>query len=145
MLQTLRAQSPSNFKQLRTFSQIEFVLTNVEMALKSASLEWMTAYSMLEPDADLRALVMDPLCAEYELTTRMLDEVFGASFEVRRPRLARTIAKRKEMLDVLHRFQIHALTEWRSARRLHREDEDAWLVTGLMTINAISNGLRGTG
>ena len=145
MLQTLRTQSPSDFKQLRTFSQIEFVLTNVEMALKSASLEWMTAYSMLEPDADLRALVMDTLCAEYELTTRMLDEVFGASFEVRRPRLARTIAKRKEMLDVLHRFQIHALTEWRSARRLHREDEDAWLVTGLMTINAISNGLRGTG
>jgi phosphoenolpyruvate carboxylase len=145
MLQRVLVESPAHFKKLSQIPPIKFVLTNVEMALKSASLEWMTAYSKLEPDAHLRHHIMDQIGAEYELTTQMLDRVFGAPFDTRRPRLERTIFKRKNMLDVLHRFQIQSLSEWRSARFHHREDEEAWLFIGLMTMNAISNGLRGTG
>jgi len=145
MLQQLAIQSPVHFSQLRDYPQIEFILTNVEMALKSASLDWMIAYSELEPNVALRAVIMGPIMQEYQLTSRLLDQVFGSPFEERRPRLARTIAKRKDMLDVLHRFQIFALKEWRREKKHHGPDEDMWTLTVLMTINAISNGLRGTG
>ena len=145
MLQTLQLNSPSHFEILSHNPQIKFALTNVEMALKSASLEWMHAYSQLEPDPSLRHQIMDKISTEFKLTNLMLDQVFGAPFEQRRPRLEKTIAKRKDMLDVLHQFQIHALTQWRKARSLHSKDEDDWLLSGLITMNAISNGLRGTG
>ena len=119
--------------------------THVEMALKSASLDWMKAYAELEPNATLRHQIIDKIQAEHELTCTMLDLVFGAPFEQRRPRLDQPIAKRKDMLDVLHHVQIHALREWRNSRARHGKDKDEWLLTSLMTMNAISNGLRGKG
>jgi phosphoenolpyruvate carboxylase len=149
MLAYLREREAQHFDllchQLKTFPDIEFALTNVEMALKSASLEWMAAYATLDPNRTRRDTLMTKLTAEYTLTTHMLDTVFGSSFESRRPRLATTIAKRKDMLDVLHHLQIEAIRAWRDARKNNGPNEEQWLITGLMTINAISNGLRGTG
>jgi phosphoenolpyruvate carboxylase len=149
MLAHLKKAESQHFEllchQLKTFPDIEFSLTNVEMALKSASLDWMTAYATLEPNDTLRNTIMTKLTAEYTLTTQMLDTVFGSSFENRRPRLATTIAKRKDMLDVLHQVQIAAIRAWRNAQKNSDPNEEQWLITGLMTINAISNGLRGTG
>ena len=149
MLAYLREREAQHFDllchQLKTFPDIEFALTNVEMALKSASLEWMAAYATLDPNSTRRDTLMTKLTAEYTLTTHMLDTVFGSPFESRRPRLATTIAKRKDMLDVLHHLQIEAIRAWRDARKNNGPNEEQWLITGLMTINAISNGLRGTG
>jgi phosphoenolpyruvate carboxylase len=149
MLAHLKEAEPQHFDllchQLNTFPAIAFSLTNVEMALKSASLDWMKAYAELEPNVAVRTAIMDKLTAEYRLTVQMLETVFGSSFETRRPRLATTIAKRKNMLDVLHHVQIEAIRAWRDARQNNDPNETQWLITGLMTINAISNGLRGTG
>jgi phosphoenolpyruvate carboxylase len=149
MLAHLKETEPQHFElichQRKHFPDIEFALTNVEMALKSASLPWMQAYATLEPTPHVRDILMAKITHEYRLTLTMLETVFGSTFETRRPRLATTIAKRKETLDVLHQVQIDSLTHWRQARKSHHPDEKKWLLTGLMTLNAISNGLRGTG
>lgn len=145
MLESLLREAPEQFQTLCKNTHINFILTNVEMALKSASPTWMQAYAELEPDTTLRQTIMDQILREYALTTRLLDQAFGATFSQRRPRLARTIAKRQEVLDVLHRFQIYTLKKWRKAGQTHSAEEESWLLMGLMTMNAISNGLRGTG
>lgn len=149
MLRHLSQTTPQHFadlcQNLNQFPDIAFAITNVEMALKSASLDWMQDYAALEPDVAVREALMAKITAEYHLTCQLLETVFGSSFESRRPRLATTIAKRKDMLDVLHHVQIEAIRQWRHARKNHTKNEEQWLITGLMTINAISNGLRGTG
>lgn len=148
MLHHLERTNPKAFRilctRLRSYPRIQFVLTNAEMSLRSASLRWMRAYAQLSTDGT-RDVIMALIESEYVLTDRMLLRVFGSSFADRRPRLFRTIQKRDAMLDVLHGIQIEALTQWRALHRAENPESSKWLMTGLMTINAISNGLRGTG
>ena len=149
MLQYLKEVHPKQFhhfsEHLQEYPQVAFVLTNVEMAIKSASMEWATAYAHLVSDSRISEPIIQQIQAEYTVAVQMLTEVFKQPFEVRRPRLALTVAKRKVMLDVLHDRQLAWLSAWRKDAAQQTKKSESELMATLMTINAISNGLRGTG
>jgi phosphoenolpyruvate carboxylase len=72
--------------------------------------------------------------------------LFQGDFIDRRPRMARTLDIREEPLRVLHMQQVALLREWRS-RLAAGDDAGAEMMIPdlLVSVNAISSGLRTTG
>jgi phosphoenolpyruvate carboxylase len=88
------------------------------------------------------ALILD----EFRRTRHVLEEIFGHTFEVRRPRMEKTLRLRSEGLRRLHVQQIELLRNWRGAmNRCDTQAADAMLPQLLLSINAIASGLRTTG
>lgn len=149
-LSELKENSPEDFAALKgaleksTF--LSYVLTNVETNLASANLGLMDAYAALVTDPAIRETFTKRINGEFELTGKLLTELFDGSMTERRPRMAKTLAIREEPLKVLHHQQIALLKEWRG--HLERENQtaaDALLPKLLLSINAIASGLRTTG
>ncbi len=145
-LQALANEKPDLFAairdDIRSRPVLYYVLTNVETNLASADKAIMTEYAALVPDEKIRTEFLDRILAEFDLTKRMLDDIFQGAVEERRPRMIKTLALRADALLVLHRRQIEVLKEWRAA---DGEAAQAILPRVLLSINAIASGLRTTG
>lgn len=125
---------------------LRYVITNIDGSLASANEEIMRAYAALVPDIALRDRFLSIILDEFERTQEALAELFQRSFAERRPRMVRTLAIREEPLRVLHMQQISLLGEWR--KRLAEGDTigaEAMVPDLLISVNAISSGLRTTG
>jgi len=149
-LAELKQASEQDFLELKealkysTF--LAYVLTNVETNLASANLELMYAYAELVTDKKIRALFTEKITAEFDLTSKLLTELFDGSMDDRRPRMAKTLEIREAPLKVLHHQQIALLKEWRGhINSDHQTAADALLPKLLLSINAIASGLRTTG
>ena len=149
-LSQLKKSSPDDFAALKdalgksTF--LAYVLTNVETNLASANLDLMNAYAELVADPALRETFTKRITDEFELTEKLLTELFDGSMADRRPRMAKTLQIREEPLKILHHQQIALLREWRG--HIEKENQtaaDALLPKLLLSINAIASGLRTTG
>jgi phosphoenolpyruvate carboxylase len=106
----------------------------------------MRASAGLVPDMELRDRFLGIILDELTRTREALGKLFRRSFDERRPRMARTLAIREEPLKVLHMQQISLLRQWRA--RLAAGDAPAaeHLIPDLLiSVNAISTGLRTTG
>ena len=122
------------------------MLTNVETNLASANRELMIAYSDLCTDDALKQRFMDIILTEFDLTKDLLSDIFNGGFEERRPRMSKTLAIREEPLKVLHKQQVALIKEWRAMKEAGQEAEAEELFPKiLLSINAISSGLRTTG
>ncbi len=149
-LKKLKDESPQDFAELKeNLSKsvfLTYVLTNVETNLASANRELMESYANLVTDEALRAKFMEIILNEFELTGELLAEVFNGSFEERRPRMSKTLDIREEPLQVLHKQQVKFITEWRALKAAGKGEEAEVLFPRiLLSINAISSGLRTTG
>ncbi|MGA0845594.1 MAG: phosphoenolpyruvate carboxylase, partial [Luteolibacter sp.] len=83
---------------------------------------------------------------ELHRTRKALGRLFHRPFEERRPRMARTLAIREEPLQVLHMQQISLLKDWRAQIADGKQAAAEQLIPDLLiSINAISSGLRTTG
>ncbi len=149
-LQTLARENPGSFDQLKT--QIEnwpflrYLLTNVETTLASGDETLMIEYSNLVRDEVLRARFMTSISEEFALTRQLLERIFGDTFAVRRPRMAKTLGLRHAALRQLHLQQIEMLRAWRDLQtRGETARADEMLPQLLLSINAIASGLRTTG
>ncbi len=149
-LEDLKNKSETDFAELKEAAKssvfLSYVLTNVETNLASANLELMKAYAGLVVDETIRKPFIDRIIHEFELTERLLIELFEGSMTERRPRMAKTLQIREEPLKILHLQQIELLKEWRA--HMHKENHtaaDALLPKLLLSINAIASGLRTTG
>jgi len=121
-------------------------LYNVETSHASASPELMWQYAQLVKDEALRKRYYELLTAEYRALEQMIDRLFKAPREARRPRMIKTLRLRDAGLQRLHRHQIALLSEWRAARAANQEKESARLLPSLLlSVNAIAAGLRTTG
>lgn len=121
-----------------------YLLTNVETAHASVDLDLIQEYAGLCPDAELRKHVMDVILGEYKRTEEQLIRLFGNTQAERRPRLDKTLRPRATALLPLHQRQIELIKKWRSLE--DTAPEKGPLVNEiLLTINAISSGLRTTG
>jgi phosphoenolpyruvate carboxylase len=123
---------------------LRFVLINAETNICSAERSIMERYAALCPDLD--QTVFKCILAEFDLTHRMLNEVFGGNTSARRPRFTITHEIRADALLALHVQQVALLKEWRSL--LARNDQpaaDRLFADLLVCINAIASGLRTTG
>jgi phosphoenolpyruvate carboxylase len=149
-LARLREQDPKGFELLAErgtkWSFLRYVLFNAETSLASASLELMRDYAQLVEDAELRNRVYLAITDEHRLTQAMIDDLFHAPRDQRRPRMTKTLRLRDAGLRRLHRHQIALLRDWRKAREEGDEERAAELhPTVLLSINAIASGLRTTG
>lgn len=106
--------------------------------LLAADESHMTNYAGLVQDPAIRNRMMAAITGELALSRRMMDEVFGSSPTLRRPRLLHSQQWRQEPLKALHARQVWLLREWRSGQ------EDL-LPELLLTVNAIASALRTTG
>ncbi len=144
-LEALATRNPELYgqirAQLRARPVLYYVLTNVETNLASADLGIMKEYAALVPDDALRERYISRIETEFNLTRRMLDDIFQGSVEKRRPRMLKTLGLRADALLVLHRRQIAILREWRA----DPSNAADLLPRVLLTVNAIASGLRTTG
>lgn len=148
--QRLREQDPDAFdrlgEQIRGDAFLRYVLTNIDGSLASTNEDIMTAYAGLVPDPEIREKFLATILRELATTRQSLHDLFRGDFQDRRPRMARTLAIREEPLRVLHLQQISLLREWRA--RLAAGDAsgaDSMVPDLLISVNAISSGLRTTG
>ena len=149
-LKALKENEPAKFQTLKDNLAnsvfLTYVLTNVETNLASANRELMETYGALCTDEALREKFIGIITDEYELTRELLAEVFDGSFAERRPRMHKTLAIREEPLKVLHKQQVSLISQWRALKAEGKEEEaEALFPKILLSINAISSGLRTTG
>jgi len=150
-LKALRAERPDSFDafsdQIREWSFMLYVLTNVETNTASVDPQIFKKYAALVPDRALRDRFVRDITKEFNLTTHMLNEVFGGrDVTERRPRMVKTLKIRENGLRLLHDQQIEVLRSWRAARAGKRSAQaQAMLPDLLLSINAIASGLRTTG
>ncbi len=125
---------------------VKYLLTNIETNMASADLGIMAEYASLVKDAKVRKDIFGRIAGEFRLTERMLIEIYGASFEQRRPRMFKTLKLRSDALKLLHAQQIRLLGHWREARVASNAAKQTDMLPSLMlTVNAIASGLRTTG
>lgn len=125
---------------------LRYVLTNVETNLASADPGLMAAYAALVEDNGIRGRIFRLIEAEWQRTSRMLEELFGGEpIERRRPRMVRTLRLREAPLRRLHLHQIALLDNWRQRRARNGPGQDELLADLLQAVNAIAGGLRTTG
>ena len=148
-LEALEKQDPEKFKtlqtELRNYSFLYYVLSNVETNMASADLSIMQDYAQLVTDSKIRENIFGIISAEFERTKEQLRKVFGGSLEERRPRMGKTLQIRARALALLHEQQIATIKEWRTAKQENPAKAEALLPRVLLSINAIASGLRTTG
>jgi phosphoenolpyruvate carboxylase len=149
-LEDLRENDPAAFAALKAAlpqsNFLGYTLTNVETNLASANLELMGRYGELVTDPALRETFMGLIVSEFHRTRDLLADLFDGDMASRRPRMAKTLGIREAPLRVLHLQQIALLREWRSLlARDHQTEAEALFPRLLLSINAISSGLRTTG
>jgi phosphoenolpyruvate carboxylase len=149
-LERLATHHPEWLAQLRQDAMrwypTRLLLMNVGSQLLLADTTWMEAYAELVPDVAIRRTVLASILAEFERTRRGVEQVFGVPLTERRQRTALTMQLRRAGLSALHQRQIELLKAWRAARAASDEvQSESLLVDLLMTVNAISSGLKSTG
>ncbi len=149
-LNGMRENNPADYQALKdglkesTF--LQYALTNVETNLASANRELMITYGELCTDDLLKDTFMEIILTEFDLTKELLFDIFNGDFEQRRPRMSKTLAIREEPLKVLHHQQVALIKQWRALKAEGKEEEAETLFPKiLLSINAISSGLRTTG
>ncbi len=148
-LEALEKEDPKLFKTLQTelrhYSFLYYVLSNVETNMASADLPIMRDYAALVTDPEIRERIFGIISLEFERTKEQLRKVFGGSLEERRPRMGKTLLLRAHALALLHEQQISTIREWRAAQKENPAKAEALLPRVLLSINAIASGLRTTG
>ncbi len=149
-LQALKDSSPAQFEQLKAGIKssvfVRYVLTNVETNLKSANRALMDIYADLVTDKALKEKFMELIGNEFALTTSLLSEVLDGNMSNRRPRMSKTLDIREEPLRILHYQQVDLIKQWRSLKADGKDEQaDTLFPKILLSINAISSGLRTTG
>ncbi|TDV14519.1 phosphoenolpyruvate carboxylase [Paraburkholderia caballeronis] len=128
-------------KMHKTWPFFSNLLSNMDMTLAKTDLAVASRYAQLVSDKKLRKQVFERIVGEWERTTRVLDEITGASGRLAdNPLLARSIKNRFPYLDPLNHLQVELIKRHRAG------DTNARVRRGLhLTINGIAAGLRNTG
>ena len=149
-LNSIKQNNPADYQALKDGLKgskfLQYALTSVETNLASANRELMIAYGDLCTDQALKERFMGIILTEFDLTKELLSDIFDGEFEERRPRMSKTLDIREEPLKVLHHQQVELIKQWRELKAKNQEKEAEELFPKiLLSINAISSGLRTTG
>lgn len=148
-LELLEKEQPDFFNSLKSdirhYSFLYYVLSNVETNIASADLPIMQNYAALVTDPEIRERIFAIISQEFLRTQEQLRKVFGGSLEERRPRMGKTLQIRARALALLHEQQIAIIKDWRSAKKEDPARAQYLLPRVLLSINAIASGLRTTG
>jgi phosphoenolpyruvate carboxylase len=117
------------------------LLSNMDMVLAKTDLALARRYTELAPDAELARRLFNTLEAEWNRTTKALNEITGTQERLAdNAALARSIRHRFPYIAPLNHLQVELIRRWRSG------DHDERTRRGiLISINGIAAGLRNTG
>ncbi|MCC5877591.1 MAG: phosphoenolpyruvate carboxylase, partial [Candidatus Sumerlaeia bacterium] len=149
-LQRLKDEHEVDFsiltRMIHKWPLLRNVLYNVETSLASALPELMRLYASLVEEENIREKYYKIIHDEYERSGALIDEVFRKPRVERRPRMMKTIEMRDKGLRILHQHQVELVREWRKLRAEGKDEKaNELLPRVLLSINAISAGLRTTG
>ncbi|MCC6548420.1 phosphoenolpyruvate carboxylase [Candidatus Sumerlaeota bacterium] len=149
-LENLRAKDRARFtlicENISHWPILRNAMYNVETSLASASLKWMAEYASLVKSRTIRAHFLSLIEEEYHRTERMINTVFRAPRDKRRPRMMKTLRMRDAGLQRLHECQIETLREWRKRKKDGSEAQAQEILPQvLLSLNAVAAGLRTTG
>ncbi|AOS83110.1 phosphoenolpyruvate carboxylase [Chlorobaculum limnaeum] len=149
-LEELRATDPDTFEVMRksdfSWAPFHYIINNIATSILSVDPWIMEQYAALVEDRCIRENLLGMIQAEYLRTMRLLDLLYGGPLREKHFNVFRFIENRQEGLGKLHRLQIDLLKRWRTANASGNEEEaNALLPELLLTVNAISGGLRTTG
>jgi phosphoenolpyruvate carboxylase len=149
-LEKLQQTDPKTFNSLSTsmtsWAPLHYLISNVATSLTACDLSVMRSYAGMVDDEKLRKSCMDPIEAELDRTSRMIELVYGGKLADRRPNVQRMMQLRSTGLRVLHDQQISLLKMWRSYHRMNQPQAAEQLIPQLLlTVNAIASGLGTTG
>ena len=107
----------------------------------------MARYAGLVENRESGERLLKQILAEHEDTRLMLEAVYGGALAKVRPRVHRSLQRRKAALAPLHAHQIKLLRRWRAAQAAGEKGEasDRLLMQVLLSVNAIASGLGATG
>ena len=146
-LSILKKDHPKLWSKLkenpREIPVMRFLLTHVSTSLLQADTSIMNLYADLMPDKDVKNRLMKLILNEYNLTKKLIEEIYGDSLEQRRSRLVQIMSNREQKLGTLHQYQIELLREYRSS--LDETYKESLLEDLLYCVSAISSGLNVTG
>ena len=147
-LEQLQNERPGDFALLQeqaiSYAPFRYILTNSSSGVLMADEALMHEYADLVEDPDLKNQFMEQILAELNRTRQVIETIYDSSIEERRPRITKMIAMRQPKLTALHRHQISQIRTWRSNKATGNSDESI-LLDLLLTVNAISGGIRATG
>ena len=126
-------------ESIGTWAPINYLFTNVETTIFSASEEMMRLYASMISDEKLREAYLTSILQEFSSTRSSIERLMQTPFLQRRPRMAKTLALREPPLRDLHVTQVALIKQWRENRN------DELLSRLLLVTNAIAGGLRTTG
>jgi len=129
-----------------SWAPFHYIINNVATSILLVDPWIMEQYASLVEDNTIRVNLLGMIQAEYLRTMRLLDLLFGGPLREKHFNVYRFIENRQEGLGKLHRLQIDLLKSWREFNKSSdQEQADALLPELLLTVNAISGGLRTTG
>ncbi|WP_322042901.1 phosphoenolpyruvate carboxylase [Paraburkholderia sp. J67] len=137
-----RARRLALFKKMyKSWPFFANLLSNMDMTLAKTDLAVASRYAQLVTDKKLRKHVFERIVAEWERTTKVLDEITGSNGRLAdNPLLARSIKNRFPYLDPLNHLQVELIKRYRAG------DPSPRVRRGIhLTINGIAAGLRNTG
>lgn len=149
-LSRLKQEHPAEFALLGSeglkWPFLRNALYNAETSLASAVPDLMADYASLVEDKSVREYILGIILAEHTLAGQMIDELFAAPRETRRPRMLATIRLRDAGLRRLHAHQIRLMRDWRALRAAGSDAAAEELLPAvLLSVNAIASGLRASG
>jgi len=137
-------QALESFRKLAVdWPFFKYLIIQIETNLLNADPSIMKRFSEYVQDDSLRTEIMDLVLGDYDAALNQTDEIMGSDKMHRRSAKLEDSQLRKLALNVLHQLQIRYLTMKRSG---NTEVDSADLVNHLLlTVNAISGGLKSTG
>ncbi|MGB3851987.1 MAG: phosphoenolpyruvate carboxylase [Tunicatimonas sp.] len=147
-LERLQSERPDDFELVKThaiaYAPLRYILTNASSAILMTHEEIMRQYASLVEEAALRERFMPMILQELSSARTLIETLYGTTIEQRRPRIAKMLSLRQPKLAALHCHQIDQIRTWRRQKAAGQDAENL-LLDLLLTVSAISGGLKATG
>ena len=105
----------------------------------------MNSFAEFVKNKEVKNEFMQLILCDYENGLNKIEDILGASVEIRRTSQLENNRLRNNPLKALHEIQIAYLKKWRTIKESKPEESDNYLMELLLLVNAISGGLKGTG
>lgn len=147
---TIKGQDPKAYNKFKELADkwpfFKYLIIQIETNLINSDQDIMNRFADFLDDTSLRKEFMDLILNDYNAAMEETDEIMGSPKSVRRVDKLEDSQMRNKALDMLHELQIHYLTVRRSTDKAQTSEKSSNLLNQLlMTVNALSGGLKSTG
>ncbi|WP_269539267.1 phosphoenolpyruvate carboxylase [Cerasicoccus fimbriatus] len=148
-LNDLEKDNPEGYAELKTAlksdSFIRYVFTNIDTSLAATDETIFQLYIDLVEDEEIRERFRKVLLDELKLARHHMEVMLSRPIEQRRKNHYYSNLLRASLMRSLHEKQVALLKTWRKQRAEKDPETEKTQTELLLTINAISSGMRNTG